>query len=104
MADLAAGRRGAPRARGRHLLEHRRVDRLRTSAAATYFPTPSIAALSFLTTASAIPLSENEPLALTTPARITATSRIRPTYSTVPCPRSRAHARTTHACALPIAS
>jgi hypothetical protein len=59
-----------------------------------------MAAFRRLTTASAIPVSENEPLALTTPAISTAISSTRPTYSTVPCPRSAAHA----ACALPISS
>ena len=59
-------------------------------------------AFSFFTTASAIPVSENEPLALTTPAIRTATSRTRPTYSTVPCPRSRR--ANSAACALPISS
>ena len=50
---------------------------------------PSIAALSFLTTASAMPVSEKLPLAFTTPAIRTAISSTSPTYSTVPCPRSR---------------
>jgi hypothetical protein len=44
------------------------------------------------TTALATPSSEKPLLAFTTPARTTAMSRISPTYSTVPWPRSRAWA------------
>src|SRR4051794_15162617 len=65
-------------------------------------PTPAIAAFSFLTTASAMPVSLKLPLAFTTPAIRTAISSTRPTYSTVPCPRSRPPASA--ACALPISS
>src|SRR5829696_2448291 len=63
--------------------------------ARAYFPSPtlSIAPSSFLMTASAIVESLSPPLALTTPARMTATRRIRPTYSTVPCPRASRAAR-----------
>ena len=75
---------------------------LRARGSASPSPTPSIAPLSFLTTASAIPVSENPPLALTTPARITATSRISPTYSTVPCPRSSPALAPARACARPM--
>src|SRR5262245_24981177 len=61
---------------------------------------PSIVSLIFFTTVSAIPppLSVS-PIAIT-PASRAAISRTRPTYSTVPCPRSL----TTAACARPLSS
>src|SRR5262249_31392905 len=64
-------------------------------------PTPTIAPLTFRTTASAIPVSEKPPLAFTTPAINTATSSTRPPSPPVPSPPVSATARATRAWARP---
>ena len=71
-----------------------------------YFPTPSIAALSFLTTASAIPLSENRAARLHDARQDHRDEQDQPDVLDRPLPRApaRAHARATQACTAPIAS